>query len=394
MKKILSVLTALVLLVSAMTITAVANDQNVVYVSTVEELESSLASNTKIVLSPGRYVFRAEKMMEYFDDGTAWEYELPKCLNINGLSNVTVEGNNQAEIVLDVGFEAVVRIANSENIVISGLILGHDVPAFGCEGEGYVIDVSHSKNTLIQNCDLYGCGVTGINAWSGGDITVNNTIIRECMVNGASFYSMNGDITFNDCTFTANAYDEYYAQTIPFFEFRQSEEISYVSQVSINRCTFTGNKNVMFTDITGDKSWLSVNDCTFSDNAWETAVNVKIYDYGYWSNHFFEDQRPVIVDGRTLVPLRGILESLGYEIVWNDATRSATITKYDVPYAVEVAIDSNKILKGSETVEIDVPATIINNRTMVPIRAISEAFDMKVDWDNDSRSVLIYADEN
>ena len=102
------------------------------------------------------------------------------------------------------------------------------------------------------------------------------------------------------------------------------------------------------------------------------------------------DQPPIIENNRTLVPLRGVLENMGYNVNWDEATNTAIISKYDVPYEVRVTIGSNKILKGDSEIEIDVPATIINDRTMVPIRAVSEAFEKKVDWDDESRSVLIY----
>ena len=217
MKKVLALIAAMMMLVTALAVPAMANAQNEVYVSTVDELKAALASDTKIVLAPGRYVCVSEMVHEEWD-GMAWDYEVPKPVDIDSLTNVTIEGNNQAEIVLDVGFEAVIRVMNSSNITLSGLILGHDVPEYGCEGDGYVISTSNSSDITIVNCDLYGCGVSGINSWSDKNITVNGSVIRDCMVNAASFYSLQGPVTFNDCAFTANAYDESAADWSAFFE--------------------------------------------------------------------------------------------------------------------------------------------------------------------------------
>ena len=99
------------------------------------------------------------------------------------------------------------------------------------------------------------------------------------------------------------------------------------------------------------------------------------------------DQPPVIQNDRVLVPLRVIFESLGASVSWDDATRTITSIKGDT--TLRLTIGSNTLYKNSEGIAIDVPAQIINNRTMVPIRAVSEALDAQVVWDNNNRSVTI-----
>ncbi len=98
-------------------------------------------------------------------------------------------------------------------------------------------------------------------------------------------------------------------------------------------------------------------------------------------------QLPVIVEGRTLVPLRSVFEALGATVEWNDAERCAEAVRGDVNISVKV--DSTDMIVNGEVKVIDVPATIMSDRTMVPVRAIAEAFGCFVDWDNDSRSVVI-----
>ena len=87
------------------------------------------------------------------------------------------------------------------------------------------------------------------------------------------------------------------------------------------------------------------------------------------------------------MPLRVIFESLGASVSWDDATRTITSIKGDT--TLRLTIGSNTLYKNSEGIAIDVPAQIINNRTMVPIRAVSEALDAQVVWDNNNRSVTI-----
>lgn len=99
------------------------------------------------------------------------------------------------------------------------------------------------------------------------------------------------------------------------------------------------------------------------------------------------DQLPQIVNDRTLVPLRAIFEALGAEVGWDGATRTVTATKGET--TISLAIDSDQLYVNGEAKTIDVPATIINDRTMVPVRAISEALSCNVEWKSDTRTVEI-----
>ncbi len=102
------------------------------------------------------------------------------------------------------------------------------------------------------------------------------------------------------------------------------------------------------------------------------------------------DQPPVIIEGRTLVPLRAIFEALGAEVNWNNDTRSVTATKEDT--TIFLTIGSSVLYKNGEATYMDVPGQIINARTMVPVRAISESFGADVYWDNATRTVHVYTE--
>ena len=104
------------------------------------------------------------------------------------------------------------------------------------------------------------------------------------------------------------------------------------------------------------------------------------------------DQQPIIQDDRTLVPLRGVFEALGATVYWNNDTRSVTAYKDDT--TIELAIGSSTMYVNGQPKYLDVAGQIINDRTMVPLRAISEAFGAIVYWDNDTRTVRVYSDES
>jgi len=99
------------------------------------------------------------------------------------------------------------------------------------------------------------------------------------------------------------------------------------------------------------------------------------------------DVAPIIRDDRTLVPVRAIAETLGAEVDWNNDTREVTIS--DGSQTVILAIDSTTALVDGGEIGLDVAPIIIDGRTMLPIRFLAETFGLDVDWDNDTRTVII-----
>lgn len=99
------------------------------------------------------------------------------------------------------------------------------------------------------------------------------------------------------------------------------------------------------------------------------------------------DQPPIISNGRTLVPLRGIFEALGAEVGWDNATQTVSAEKGET--IVYLFIGQKTAYINGEATELDVPAQIVNNRTLVPLRFVSEALGANVAWDGNTRTVTI-----
>lgn len=92
------------------------------------------------------------------------------------------------------------------------------------------------------------------------------------------------------------------------------------------------------------------------------------------------DQAPVIQDDRTLVPMRKIFEAMDATVTWEESAQ--TITSQRGNDVVLMVIGQNQVYKNGEVVyTMDVPAQIMNDRTMVPIRAVAVAFGAEVAWD-------------
>lgn len=103
----------------------------------------------------------------------------------------------------------------------------------------------------------------------------------------------------------------------------------------------------------------------------------------------FPTQDPVIVDERTLVPLRKIFESLGAQVEWIDENGVQKIAANTADTNISMTINSREFFVNGERRELDVPARLMNDKTMVPLRAVSESFGCTVDWVQETKTVVI-----
>jgi beta-lactamase superfamily II metal-dependent hydrolase len=98
------------------------------------------------------------------------------------------------------------------------------------------------------------------------------------------------------------------------------------------------------------------------------------------------DVPPAIENGCTLVPLRVIFEALGADVQWNGSTQTVTASKSGTKI---ILIIGGSAYKNSQEVKLSVPAKIIEGRTMVPLRFISEALGCQVAWDGTTDTITI-----
>ena len=99
------------------------------------------------------------------------------------------------------------------------------------------------------------------------------------------------------------------------------------------------------------------------------------------------DVPPQIVNDRTLVPLRVIFEELGATIEWDDATQTVTAVKDGT--VVVLTIGSARPTVNGQVVVIDQPGIIVDGRTLAPLRFVAEAFGGTVEWDGGNQTAYI-----
>ena len=136
--------------------------------------------------------------------------------------------------------------------------------------------------------------------------------------------------------------------------------------------SITGLNTIAFNYITNEKP--------------DNYVNVKVYDQ--YIDFSSINQWPFIENGRTMVPLRAVFEVLNCDVKWEEESKSAVVeygeTKIIIP------VNSTTAYINGKANSLDVPAKLVNNRIMIPLRFVSEAIEKTVYWDDADKTVLIY----
>lgn len=100
-----------------------------------------------------------------------------------------------------------------------------------------------------------------------------------------------------------------------------------------------------------------------------------------------KDMPAVIIDGRTMLPMRQIAQELGCEVTWNEAAKQIYVMRgSDI---IVFTVDSKAGYENGKEFTMDVPATIVNDRTMLPVRALADAVHLNIKWDDPNRTVII-----
>ena len=99
------------------------------------------------------------------------------------------------------------------------------------------------------------------------------------------------------------------------------------------------------------------------------------------------NQPAEIVNNRTMVPLRAVGEGLNANVDWNEANQTINMTKGTTH--IHMTVGDNQAMVNDQTITLDVPPQVVDGRTMVPIRFIAEAFGADVHYDSQARIVYI-----
>ncbi len=117
------------------------------------------------------------------------------------------------------------------------------------------------------------------------------------------------------------------------------------------------------------------------------ATSTKVYVNG--EEVFFPDTKPMLIEGRTLVPLRAVFEKLGADVEWDQDTWTASITQGE--NTLQIQIESAIMYWNGSALQqrLDVPAQLIESRTMIPLRFPAQELGYEVNWDGDNNAIYV-----
>ena len=178
-----------------------------VTVSTVDELLEAIAPETVITLKAGEYdlskasTYGTEQHGDYWRWQDAYDgYELV----IEGLSYLTIQGEGMDKVTISAvpRYATVLNFNTCNNITLKGFTAGHtEAPAF-CAGN--VLGFDNCRETTIDECGMFGCGVLGISAQNCTDMTVTDSVIYDCSYGAVYLYGTR-NVLFDGCTIRDHA---------------------------------------------------------------------------------------------------------------------------------------------------------------------------------------------
>ena len=112
-----------------------------------------------------------------------------------------------------------------------------------------------------------------------------------------------------------------------------------------------------------------------------SSAFIRVTVNGRWVH--FPDQMPVIIQNRLLVPVGGVFQEMGFEPTWDPVNRIATLTRSD--FIIRIPAGSTSFVANNVIITPDVPQMMINNRLMLPLRAITDAVGGTAIWDSVNR---------
>lgn len=99
------------------------------------------------------------------------------------------------------------------------------------------------------------------------------------------------------------------------------------------------------------------------------------------------DVNPTVIEGRTVVPVGEIFKALGLKVEWDSTTR--TVTGSNKAVIIKLQLDKTLATVNGNPVVLDVPATVVSGRTMVPAKFVAEATGASVGWNEKTRTVTV-----
>ncbi len=245
---------------------------------------------------------------------------------------------------------------SEESIIISTYQndMAYSLEMLGIEDVKTLCNESYSDDNLSNNLSLANGGINV-------NITTNYVSDGIEYHNGIEYYKYEKIYTASSANYNATTFYNYCYVTA------QNGSIYFIEYERRN----DGNN---FADLDS-----MLNSLSYELGAIKIVINEEL---------IYPDVAPMIVEGRTMVPIRAVAEKLGYKVFWDGENQLVSMIGEDGT-SLLFGVGSDVAQKNSEAFSLDVAPFIVNGRTYLPVRAVAEAMDAIVDWDGDSKTVII-----
>ena len=328
--------------------------------------KGTMPSDTKIDIIPGTVSISVFAFFSYTE-----------------LTSVTIPDS-----VTSIGDYAFFGCTGLTSIVVPDSVTSIGAAAFGgCTGLTSV--TIPDGVTSIDNYAFCGCtGLTSItipdSVTSIGDDAFSRCISLTSITIPDSVTSI-GSFAFFDCTSLTSI-------TIP----------ASVEEISGNDFDSTQLTDIYYCGT--EKEWKNINILNGNEPLFQATLhcapelpNQLVLTIGQRTAHAFghtkiNDVAPVVVNGRTMLPVRFLAENLGATVAWNEEKQLVTITgknqnQEDVTIFITIGAANAQI--NGQSVALEAPAFVDQNRTFMPVRLIAEALGASVDWNEAEQKVII-----
>ena len=232
-------------------------DQEEVYVSSVDEFIDAIAPNRHIIMESGTYDitdYVLNPSDEFLDEHPYWAYS-PwwSEYGVYNVYNLTIEGEDPEDrpsIVINSPYNDVFVINGSSNVTLSNLIMGHDVQKGECSAN--VLAIYYSSGISGTNLDLYGSGAYGLFCSSSYNVYIYDSCIHDCTYGIVQIMDDSSEIYF------------YNSQLINNMEYTMIDNVYNYGYIYFNECTFDGNVGDLFSTYS-DPGYITFTDCEFGD---------------------------------------------------------------------------------------------------------------------------------
>ena len=335
-------------------------------------------------------VYFAGNVFKTMDGGVTWknfDYNFG-LTGVSDLNCLVLDPRNSNTLYLGCK-NGIYKIVYSPYLISSFSLPGGSIARSGTisvvSGSSQTFTITPDANLHIKDVLVDGVSVGAVSSYTFNNITDNHTIEAIFEINtytitasasiGGSI-SPSGTITVTSGeskTFTVTPYSGYKISNV---------KVDGISKGSISSYTFTNvtaNHTIEATfekEITQTTIVLQIGNSTFTVNGVQNTL----------------DSPPIIKNSRTLLPIRAIIESLGGTVLWDATERKVTVSLGSITIELWIGKPTAKVYGIDTPIDATNPKVvpeIINSRTMLPLRFVTENLGCDVEWDGTTKTITI-----